>query len=227
MARLDRLGPAARDVAQTGAAIGREFGYGLLATTTDLPEPQLLDGLDRLTNASLLFVRGTPPDATYIFKHALVQDAAYGSLLRSRRQGAARSHYLDPRRPFPGDRAGATRAVGPALRGGRTGGKSGRLLAEGRSTGGDGLGDDGSSCTIAEGIGGADWSAGRPASPATGTRPANHTRIRIGCDGGLIGGECERDPLPSPRPGRTPRSTRIPFVRDSGPMSVSSCTSRA
>ena len=86
MARLDRLGPAAKDVAQTGAAIGREFGYGLLASVTDLPEPQLREALDRLTNAGLLFVRGTPPQSSYIFKHALVQDAAYGTLLRGRRQ---------------------------------------------------------------------------------------------------------------------------------------------
>ena len=86
MARLDRLGPAAKDVAQTGAAIGREFGYGLLASIADLPEPQLREALDRLTNAGLLFVRGTPPQSSYIFKHALVQDAAYGTLLRSRRQ---------------------------------------------------------------------------------------------------------------------------------------------
>jgi tetratricopeptide (TPR) repeat protein len=86
MARLDRLGPAAKEVAQSGAAIGREFGYELLASTTDLPEPQLREGLDRLTNAGLLFARGTPPESSYIFKHALVQDAAYGTLLRSRRQ---------------------------------------------------------------------------------------------------------------------------------------------
>ena len=86
MARLDRLGPAAKEVAQTGAAIGREFGYELLASITDLPEPQLREALDRLTNAGLLFVRGTPPQSSYIFKHALVQDAAYGTLLRSRRQ---------------------------------------------------------------------------------------------------------------------------------------------
>jgi class 3 adenylate cyclase/predicted ATPase len=85
MARLDRLGPAAKEVAQTGAAIGREFGYELLAATTDLPEPQLHEALDRLTNAGLLFVRGMPPQSSYIFKHALVQDAAYGTLLRSRR----------------------------------------------------------------------------------------------------------------------------------------------
>ena len=86
MARLDRLGPAAKEVAQAGAAIGREFGYALLASITDLPEPQLREALDRLTNAGLVFARGTPPEASYLFKHALVQDAAYGSLLRSRRQ---------------------------------------------------------------------------------------------------------------------------------------------
>jgi class 3 adenylate cyclase/tetratricopeptide (TPR) repeat protein len=86
MARLDRLGPAAKDVAQIGAAIGREFGHGLLTSVSDLPEPQLREALDRLTNAGLLFIRGIPPQASYIFKHALVQDAAYGALVRSRRQ---------------------------------------------------------------------------------------------------------------------------------------------
>jgi class 3 adenylate cyclase/predicted ATPase len=86
MARLDRLGPAAKEVAQTGAAIGREFDYGLLSFVTDLPEPQLREALDRLTSAGLVFARGTPPEANYLFKHALMQDSAYGSLLRSRRQ---------------------------------------------------------------------------------------------------------------------------------------------
>jgi class 3 adenylate cyclase/tetratricopeptide (TPR) repeat protein len=85
IARLDRLGPAAKDVAQTGAAIGREFGHELLASATDLSEPQFREALDRLTDAGLLFVRGTSPEATYLFKHALVQDAAYSTLLRSRR----------------------------------------------------------------------------------------------------------------------------------------------
>jgi len=85
IARLDRLGPAAKDVAQTSAAIGREFEYGLLAFVADLTEPELRDALDRLTNSGLLFVRGTPPEASYIFKHALVRDAAYGTSLRSRR----------------------------------------------------------------------------------------------------------------------------------------------
>ncbi len=86
MARLDRLGSAAKDVAQTGAAIGREFGHELLASVADLPEAQLREALDRLTDAGLLFARGTPPESTYVFKHALVQDVAYGTSLRGRRQ---------------------------------------------------------------------------------------------------------------------------------------------
>jgi predicted ATPase len=64
MARLDRLGPVAREVAQAGAAIGREFGHTLLAAITDLPEPQVRDALDRLTTAGLVFARGTPPEAS-------------------------------------------------------------------------------------------------------------------------------------------------------------------
>jgi predicted ATPase/class 3 adenylate cyclase len=86
MARLDRLGPIAKDIAQKGAAIGREFAYELLALIGERPEAELRDGLERLTRAGILFVRGSPPDATYTFKHALVQDAAYGTLLRGRRQ---------------------------------------------------------------------------------------------------------------------------------------------
>ncbi|MFL5283388.1 MAG: AAA family ATPase [Rhodopila sp.] len=101
MARLDRLGPVVRDVAQAGAAIGREFGYALLASTTDLPEPQLREALDRLTNAGLVFVRGTPPEASYLFKHALVQDAAYGTLLRSRRQRLHRRIAATLEEQFP------------------------------------------------------------------------------------------------------------------------------
>jgi predicted ATPase len=86
MARLDRLGPAAKEVAQTGAAIGREFGHELLLSVADLPELRLREALNRLTDAGLLLARGTRPDSTYVFKHVLVQDAAYGTLLRGRRQ---------------------------------------------------------------------------------------------------------------------------------------------
>ena len=86
VARLDRLGPTAREVAQAGAAIGREFGFALLASITTLPVPQLREALNRLSDASLVFARGTPPDASYLFKHALVQDTAYDTLLRGPRQ---------------------------------------------------------------------------------------------------------------------------------------------
>jgi predicted ATPase/class 3 adenylate cyclase len=85
MARLDRLGPA-REVAQIGAAIGREFSHALLAAVMRKPEDELGSALDRLIQAGLLFRQGVPPHATYLFKHALVQDAAYGTLLREPRR---------------------------------------------------------------------------------------------------------------------------------------------
>ena len=86
MARLDRLGPAAKGVAQIGAAIGREFSYELAAAVGELAEERLQEALQRLVDAGLVFQRGTPPAAEYLFKHALVQDAAYGTLLRGPRQ---------------------------------------------------------------------------------------------------------------------------------------------
>ena len=85
MARLDRLGPA-KELAQIGAAIGREFSHGLMAAVAGKPEAELQPALDRLVAAGLLFRQGAPPHATYLFKHALVQDAAYGTLLRGPRQ---------------------------------------------------------------------------------------------------------------------------------------------
>jgi predicted ATPase len=85
MARLDRLGPA-KEVAQVGAAIGREFPHALLASVVGKPEADLAPALDRLIVAGLLFRQGVPPQATYLFKHALVCDAAYGNLLKSKRQ---------------------------------------------------------------------------------------------------------------------------------------------
>jgi class 3 adenylate cyclase/predicted ATPase len=85
MARLDRLG-SAKEIAQIGAAIGREFAHDLLAAVVRKPEAEFNSTLDRLIAAGLLFRQGVPPQATYLFKHALVQDAAYGTLLRNRRQ---------------------------------------------------------------------------------------------------------------------------------------------
>jgi hypothetical protein len=86
MARLDRLGPAAKGVAQIGAAIGREFSYELLAAVARRDDADLVDTLDQLAVAGLVFRHGTPPRASFVFKHALVQDAAYSTLLRGQRQ---------------------------------------------------------------------------------------------------------------------------------------------
>src|SRR4029077_6085708 len=85
MARLDRLGPA-KEVAQIGAAIGREFSHALLAAVVRKPEAELQSALDRFVATGLLFRQGVPPQASYLFKHALVQDAAYGTLLREHRR---------------------------------------------------------------------------------------------------------------------------------------------
>ena len=85
LARLDHVAPA-KEVAQIGAAIGREFSHALLAAVADRPEPELHAALDQLVHSELIFRRGAPPEATYSFKHVLVQDAAYGILLKSRRQ---------------------------------------------------------------------------------------------------------------------------------------------
>ena len=85
MARLDRLG-AAKEVAQIGAAIGREFTHALLAAVVRKPDQELGPALDRIVRAGLLFRQGVPPHASYLFKHALIQDAAYGTLLREPRR---------------------------------------------------------------------------------------------------------------------------------------------
>jgi class 3 adenylate cyclase/predicted ATPase len=85
MARLDRLSPV-REVAQIAAAIGRQFSYELISSIASMTQQQLDDALERLVVAELIFRRGTPPDAEYTFKHALVQEAAYQSALRSKRQ---------------------------------------------------------------------------------------------------------------------------------------------
>jgi class 3 adenylate cyclase/predicted ATPase len=102
MARLDRLGPVAKEVAQIGAVIGREFAYELIAPIAQRPEKQLRTALDQLGDAGLLFCRGAAPHASYLFKHALVQDAAYSTLLRGRRQelharvaAALEEHFAD------------------------------------------------------------------------------------------------------------------------------------
>jgi class 3 adenylate cyclase/tetratricopeptide (TPR) repeat protein len=85
MARLDRLGPA-REVAQLGSVIGHGFSYGLLSTLAGMADAALQAALEQLAEADILLVQGLPPDSDYRFKHALIQDAAYENLLKSRRQ---------------------------------------------------------------------------------------------------------------------------------------------
>jgi class 3 adenylate cyclase len=85
LARLDRLAPT-RELAQIGAALGRQFSHELISAVAQMPQHQVDDALVQLEHAELIFRRGVPPDAEYTFKHALVQDAAYSTMLRARRQ---------------------------------------------------------------------------------------------------------------------------------------------
>jgi predicted ATPase len=85
LARLDRLAPM-REVAQIASALGRSFSHELISAVAPMPRQQLDDALAQLVHAELIFRRGTAPGAEYTFKHALVQDAAYGTLLRGRRK---------------------------------------------------------------------------------------------------------------------------------------------
>ena len=108
MARLDRLSDI-KEVARIASAIGREFSFALLAWVSEVPTRQLVAALDRLVDAQLLFQRGVPPVADYVFKHALVQQAAYDSQLRSSRQAlharivqAIEAHQPDVARYEPG-----------------------------------------------------------------------------------------------------------------------------
>jgi class 3 adenylate cyclase/predicted ATPase len=101
LARLDRLAPV-REVAQIGAALGRQFSHELISAVSRMPPQELDDALARLVRAELIFRRGTPPDAEYTFKHALVQDAAYSTLLRGRRQQLHASIVSVLEKQFPG-----------------------------------------------------------------------------------------------------------------------------
>ena len=85
LARLDRLAPT-REIAQIGATLGRSFSHELISAVAQIPQQRVDDALQQLVDAEIIFRRGAPPDAEYAFKHALVQDAAYSTLLRSRRQ---------------------------------------------------------------------------------------------------------------------------------------------
>ena len=132
MARLDRLGPA-KELAQIGAAIGREFSHGLMAAVAGKPEAEVQPALDRLVAAGLLFRQGSPPHATYLFKHALVQDAAYGTLLRGPRQELHARIAAATEKGISGARRARAGVASLSLCGGRAAGYGGRLLACRRS----------------------------------------------------------------------------------------------
>jgi class 3 adenylate cyclase/predicted ATPase len=100
MARLDRL-DGAKEVAQLGATLGREFTYALIRAVSPLAEEALLQGLRRLVDSELIHQKGLPPHASYAFKHVLIQNAAYQSLLRRKRQGYHRSIATVLREQFP------------------------------------------------------------------------------------------------------------------------------
>jgi class 3 adenylate cyclase len=114
MARLDRLGPA-KEVAQVGSIIGREFSHVILAAVVRMPESQLFSALDLLVATGLLLRQGAPPHARYLFKHALVQDAAYGTLLREPRRGASRSYRGRTGTPIRRRCGESARAAGASL----------------------------------------------------------------------------------------------------------------
>jgi tetratricopeptide (TPR) repeat protein len=137
MARLDRLGPAPKETAQIGAVLGREFSYELIEAVAPCPERELQAALGQLSDAGLLFCRGTPPHATYLFKHALVQDAAYGTLLRTKRQelhgrvaAALEAHFADLIERHPELLAHHLTAAGDPERATRRWLKAGRHAAE-------------------------------------------------------------------------------------------------
>ena len=130
MGRLDRLSTA-KEVAQRAAALGREFGYPLLAAMVGMDEAALRHGLGRLVDAEIVFARGEPPAATYTFKHALIQETAYQSLLkRTRQQLHARTAQVLEER-FPERIAAEPEVLARHLRPGGAGDASDHALPAG------------------------------------------------------------------------------------------------
>ena len=166
MARLDRLATV-KGLAQLGATLGREFSYDLLQAVSPWDEATLQRGLHQLVEAEFLYQQGLPPQATYLFKHALIQDAAYQSLLRSTRQQYHQriAQVLEAR--FPETLRDPARVAGASLYGGRLNGPGRSLLAARRPAGHRALGQSGSGGTPHERAGGARYPARHPrARPA-------------------------------------------------------------
>ena len=175
LARLDRLAPT-REVAQIGAALGRSFSYELISAVAGMPQQKLDEALEQLASAELIFRRGVPPDAEYTFKHALVQDAAYSTLLRSPSPAVAWPHCHDLGKPIPRGRHRPAGAHGSALYRGRPQREGSGLLAQGRSAGGSAVSDDGSGRSVAKGIGPPEEHARQLCTPAAGTRSEDYAR---------------------------------------------------
>jgi class 3 adenylate cyclase len=221
LSRLDRLAPTS-DVAQIAAALGRQFSHELISAVAAMPRQQLDDALAQLVNAGLIFRRGMPPDAEYTFKHALVQEAAYGTLLRSRRQQIHARIAATLEHQFPEIVMAQPALLARHCAEAGLAEKAVRLLAQGRSAVARALGDDRSGRPAAEGTGRAGWPAGRTSAPATGARPATRAWRRIDCCEGLPGAGSRLDLRPSARTGRAERSTRVPPAGILRPMAVSS-----
>ena len=143
MARLDRLA-AVKGLAQLGATLGREFSYELLQAVSPWDEGTLQRGLQQLVAAEFLYQQGLPPQATYRFKHALIQDAAYQSLLRSTRQQHHQRIAQVLEAQLSRDRRDPARAGGPSLHGGGPQRAGDGLLAAGGPTRQRPLGPSGS-----------------------------------------------------------------------------------
>ena len=152
MARLDRLG-AAKEIAQLGATIGREFNYDLLHAVSPLTEEILQQGLQQLVEAELVYQSGRPPQATYLFKHALIQDTAYQSLLKSRRQQLHHQVAQVLVKKFPQTDRDSTGASRASLHRGGAHRASYSLLAAGGRAGHQTPGAQGSDCAPEPGDG--------------------------------------------------------------------------
>ena len=155
-----------------------------------VPGQQLDDALTQLVQAELIFRRGTPPDAEYTFKHALVQDAAYSTLLRGQRQQLHARIAATLEDQFPETVATQPALVALALRGSRAGGEGGRPLAQGRSAGVGALGDDGSGRPVAEGVEPVGRIARRPLASAAGAEQRCRWTSTCSCGSHTWSGSC-------------------------------------
>ena len=212
MARLDRLGPA-KEVAQIGSAIGREFSHALLASVARKSEAELGSALDRLVQAGLLSRQGVRPQASYLFKHALVQDAAYGTLLREPRRSlhariaeTLESRFAETAGSQPeilarhcAEAGLAEKAVAYWLKAGR------QAMARSAMTE--------AVAQLRKGLDVLTGSARRPSAPATRAGRATRAPTGTGFHKRSFGAGCRRDHRASPRVGRAAGSTQGYLVR--------------